>query len=386
MSNGVFPLLAEETAPELTISVIRTREDLKAYADRWNELLADSRANSIFLTWQWIDAWLDGVSPQLPLLTVVVSDRAGRLVGIAPFYVSALKLLGGIPFRCLRILGDQDSGAEYPDFILRRNCEASALHAILIALLSRSSAWHCIWLSKMAGWTGTIDLLRRTSEQLGLFMRERPVDFATVDLPDNHAAWLQGLSKNRRGYLRRMTRQLFESHDAQHVCPTRGEDLTELMEALFDLHGKRWRSLGEPGTFVRSPRKKAFYQRMAPRAFKLGWLQMDGLRVDGRIKAILYGYAYNGSIVAIQTGYDPVGFDGIGNVLQYLAIQRAISEGIRQYDLLAGYTQHKEHWRSRRRLGHDVLIGRPCLRNRLLFAKPFWPTGRFLRPERLAMP
>ncbi len=374
-----MPLPTVTAAHGFRVNVVTSREEMAQYAGQWNELLADCRANSVFLTWQWVEAWLDVVYPQAPLLTVVVSDGDGRLVGIAPLYFSELSLLGHVPLGCLRILGDRHTGGEYPDFILRRGFEARALHAILRTLLAQRTPWHCIWLSKMAGWTGTYEFLRDACGQLRMPLRDRPSEFAIVDLPTSYDSWLKSLSHHRRSNLCRMTRQLFEKHKVRHIRPKDADDLNWLLEALFDLHQKHWNSVGLTSSFDRTPYKKPFYQRVAIQALQQGWLQLDGLEVDGQLKAVQYGYVYNGTLSSVQEGYDPESFNGIGNVLRHLVIQRAIADGVRKYDFLAGYTEHKQRWGGQRRLGQDVLIGRTGLRARLLLAGSFWPTGRFIK-------
>jgi CelD/BcsL family acetyltransferase involved in cellulose biosynthesis len=363
-------------APKVILA--RTPQELAPYAEAWNELLADSRANNVFLTWQWVEAWLKVVHPQAPLLTVIVREPGGRLLGIAPLYRSTLSMCGMLPFGCLRILGDRHTGAEYPDFILRRGHEHAALQAILPALLSDPN-WHCIWLSKMAGWTGTYEFLCETCRKLRLSMRTRNSEFATIELPNNYEDWLQSLSRHRRSWLRRKTKHLFAAHQVEHVRPRSEKDLPQLLEALFDLHQKHWHSVGQPSAFERTPHKKPFYYHVAVEAFRRGWLRLDALKVDGQIKAVQYGYTYNGTVYGIQEGYDPEAFSSIGNVLRHLVIEQCIAEGISEYDFLAGFSEHKERWGGRKRLGYDLLIGRPCLRNKLLFAGHIWPTGRFLR-------
>ena len=106
-----------DTAAGLAVETITTREGLETCAEQWNDLLDESSARTIFLTWEWVSAWLDVVNPNAQLMVVVVRDEDGSLVAIAPFYQTQMHLLGLIGYRCLRVLGDIDSGAEYPDLI-----------------------------------------------------------------------------------------------------------------------------------------------------------------------------------------------------------------------------------------------------------------------------
>jgi CelD/BcsL family acetyltransferase involved in cellulose biosynthesis len=109
------------------------------------------------------------------------------------------------------------------------------------------------------------------------------------------------------------------------------------------------------------------------------------LKVDGVIRAVQYGYAYAGVFSQLQEGYDPDGFDGIGNVLRNHVIKVSVAEGLREYDFLGGFSEHKRRWGATLAQGYDLLIGRPLAKNALLFAKCVWPTGRFIKEGRPAI-
>jgi len=64
------------TPPTLVGTVVTSRDELETYAVEWNELLLSSDANTVFLTWEWISAWLEAIgkrSKQLLELTPMVT-------------------------------------------------------------------------------------------------------------------------------------------------------------------------------------------------------------------------------------------------------------------------------------------------------------------------
>lgn len=65
-------------------------------------------------------------------------------------------------------------------------------------------------------------------------------------------------------------------------------------------------------------------------------------------------------------------------------IAACIEEGLTEYDFLGGFDEHKRHWRARQRWGEDVLVGSDAGKNRLLFLRQLWPTGRFVQQGRPA--
>lgn len=367
-----------------TAEVITSLEKLKPYVSQWNELLAASGANTIFLTWEWISTWCKTVYPDARVFVVAVRDDEGRLVALAPFYRSDLRVLGVVKYDCLRVLGDCHSGSDYPDVIVRRGHEEQAMMCLVEELLRHSSAWQCIWIQGVAGWTSACVQFKGLAERFGLHVHHREREFCAVQLPDTYDAYLKGLSRNRREQARRKTRRFKEAHDVAFVWCERAEELPKFLSSLFTLHRKRWESVGQSGSFVRRPTMRLFYEAFAPIALDRGWLRLYAMKVDGVIAAVQYGYAYDGVFYQIQEGFDIGQFDGIGNILRYTVIQACIEEGLRQYDFLAGFSDHKSRFGAETRIGCDVFIGRKSLKNRALFSKEIWPSGRFILEGRPA--
>jgi len=361
-----------------TATVMSTRQELDEYADEWNELLAASAADSIFLTWEWISAWLDAVRPDARLLVVVVRDESGRLAALAPFYYTQMRLVHLLNYRCLRVIGDTNSGAEYPDVILRIGSERRAMELVVKALMEHRGSWDCVWMPNIAGWRGALERLSGGFDGALFHRHSRPVDFSSVKLPKTHDEYLGLFGRKRRAYIRRATRNLQSNHRVKLRRCDSVDRLPEMLQTLFDLHRRHWRSVGQDGSFVRRPLMRRFYERFAPEALRRGWLRIQALEVDGVARAVQYGYVYRGAYHALQEGYDPSSFDGIGNVLRNLTVKACIEDGIQEYDFLGEYTDHKRLWRAERRVGYDLIIGRRSLKNSVLFARNVWPTGRFM--------
>jgi CelD/BcsL family acetyltransferase involved in cellulose biosynthesis len=185
------------------------------------------------------------------------------------------------------------------------------------------------------------------------------------------------LTQNARSALRRQEKALGPGVEL-HRCESHAELRTGLT-SLFDLHGQRWREAGEDGSFARKPLMQRFYEVFAPVALDRGWLRLYTLRVAGRDCAVQFGYAYGGAFLQLQEGFAPDAPPGIGNVLRLRVIRACIEQGLHAYDFLGGFNEHKRRWGAQPRTGCDVFCGRRSLKNALLFAKPIWPTGRFLR-------
>jgi len=369
----------------LAAEVITSPQELQAYSKDWNEVLSSSRSDTIFLTWEWISTWIEAVYPDVVLYVVVVRDGSGRLIAVAPFYLSELHLLRLLKYRCLRILGDCQSGAEYGDVIIRRGFESAAMKIVIEKLMEHRDFWDCLWIRNVAGWTGAYERFSIAAKEAGLYMHKWTRKFSAVALPDTHKAYLALFSKKRRGYLKRETKRLHSSHPVDLIRCENHKELSEHLSDLFELHRKHWESVGQHGSFVRRPLMRRFYESFAPKALHNGWLRLYVLEIDSVPEAAQYGYVYNSTYYALQEGYDPHRFSGIGNVLRNLVFQKCIEdERLKEYDFLGGYTQHKAHWRAEVRNGYDLLLGRQTLKNHVLFWKKVSPTGRFMQEGRPA--
>ena len=385
--TATLPRLSSAPAPQvqrLTADLVRTRQELDSYAPEWNELLAQSSADTIFLTWEWISAWLDAVYPEAPLFVVTVRGGDGRLIAVAPFYRSEFRLLGIMKYRCLRMVGDCHCGAEYSDLIVRKGFEASAISLIGRVLLDNRCLWDCIYAVNAASWTGG---LRRLECDLGAAfpcLHKRPTVFSAVELPETYEEYLSSLSRRQRSNIKRHEKLLRAEGMGNTSYCTSEEELPRFLDLLFRLHRKRWQSVGQSGSFVRRPPMERFYRRFAPEALRQGWLRVFALEVNGTVAAVQYGYAYGTTLYSVQEGYDPQARKGVGNVLRKRAIELCINDGVKTYDFLGGFSDHKRHWGAHQRWGADLLMGVSSSRNRFLFWKQIWPTGRYIREGRPA--
>jgi len=363
----------------LHTEIVNDWEALAPLEPHWDALLHRSRADSIFLTWEWIQSWREAVGGSLTPFVVLARQESSELVGIAPLYRTRALLARFVPYRILRVLGDDQSGSEYPDWILREDVEGPAGLAIA-RTLAAARGWDCLWAPRVSGWMGARDRLIEACAGVGLFCRSRPGEFAATDLPADYATYLRSLSGNARSVLQRRTKQLFRSPD---VCFERCEserDIPRFLDALFELNQRRWSHVGRVGTFVGRPLEAAFYRSFAGPALRRGWLWLAAIKVAGEFKAVQIGYVYNGTFHQLQEGFDPAGPNGVGNVLRARVIEECIRAGIKSYDFLGGFTEHKRRWLAQVRGGFDLFIGRRTLKNAPIFMAGIWPTGRYFRP------
>ena len=363
--------------PAPRVELIEDWSAIERLAPDWNALLRESNADSIFLTWEWIRCWADSMGQEIRPLAVCVRDARGALLGLAPLYRATIRLGRTISYRVLRVMGDFPPGADYPDWIIRPDAVDSTTAAIIDALRARGG-WDCIWMANMAGWTGSFDRIVAAARASGLQCQTRPRDFAWFELPPDKDSYFRSLSKNKRQQLRGEAKRILEQPTVKIVRCDSAKQLPAFLEALFDLHRRRWSGKGEAGAFREQPLEEAFYRRFTSVALREGWLRLYGLLDGGDFKAVQIGYVYRRVFHQLQEGFDPDYQKGVGNVLRADLIEACIEEGVEAYDFLGEMSEHKRRWLGRERTGYDLVIARKTLKNLPLF-RGFWPSCRFMR-------
>ncbi|MFT4797215.1 MAG: CelD/BcsL family acetyltransferase involved in cellulose biosynthesis [Candidatus Azotimanducaceae bacterium] len=361
----------------MNIQIIEKWVEFEQLSAQWNELLEQSDADSVFLTWSWIEAWRRTTRGRVAPFIVSVRTDDGQLVGLLPLWSSRMTLLGIFSVRALRFLGDSCNALEYPDCVVHPEFEAQVMPEIAATILSYEKRWDIIWLPNCTDAASTRSRLSRLQTE-GVALRTRPAQFARLPLVNSWESYEASIASTQRQKNRRLIRRFRDLGGEFEVCDS-VEKANEFLKALYELHGQRWREAGETGSFFSRPSVTEFYQELAPLIFKDNQLFMTGYRLNGELKAVQFGFQYRGTYSQVQEGFDPELPAGIGNALRYFSLQRCIENGLTVYDFLGGHTEHKRRWGGILHTGFDLML--ISSRSRLLgfLLARVWPTGRWIR-------
>ncbi len=367
----------------MRVALIRSWDELAAISDQWNDLLSSSRADTIFLRWEWVSVWKQVFGENADLFVITVRDNDGQLIGLAPFYKVEYKLCKILSYTVLRAIADSASGSEYPAWIVSSNIDSDEVYdAIVSKLESCIDEWDCIWMQGVRVWGGQAKNIF-SSVKRKFFVNCRKNNSSAVSLVCRRDNFLKSLSGNMRSQLRRDKKKVLADGELSVDKCIDEHELERYLNTLFKLHDIRWQQKGLQGMFERRPKEMDFYRCFVPIALRNGWLSLYALNQNDSIKAIQLGYIYQNVYSQLQEGFDPVGSSGAGNTLRLHIVEACIKQGIPVYDFLGEHTEHKRRWGGKVNAGYDLFTGRKSLKNLILFKLRIWPTGRYFKQTEL---
>jgi CelD/BcsL family acetyltransferase involved in cellulose biosynthesis len=331
---------------------------LQRLADEWDELLADSAAPTIFLTWAWVDAWRSTIGTDCALASVAARDPAtGRLLGVAPFVIDERAHPQRPAHRALSFIGSGMAAPDHLDLVVRRGHEAVVAPALWAAASRQADADVHDFDGVRDGSLLAAAALRR-ADDLPRFAKPAPCPF--IELPETWEAYEGSLGRHLRHSLRRHARKLERDADGRSSCrlATEPEDVEATISALGRFHEQGGRLLRDfPGLHI--PELAEFHRRVALRFAQSGRLRLYRLDVGDDVAAIVYCLRYGDTVSLCHAGYDSTfARYGPGRHLIAHAIGASIAEGAAEFDLLRGDEEHKSRWANRVR--HDLRILKPA--------------------------
>ncbi|MFN3650148.1 MAG: GNAT family N-acetyltransferase [Armatimonadota bacterium] len=332
------------------------REGEPALADleaEWWELWGRTPGATPFQSPAWLLPWWRHLG-RGRLLTLAWRAE-GRLVGLAAFTLSASPglPLRRLPLRRLRLLGCGHS--DYLDLLVAPGWEAPVL-ASLAEWLDQGEGWDCCDFRHLRPES---PLLLRPELGSGSVQETCPY----LPLPPCDESWEDTLPRGLREGLRYSRRRLARESGLE-LLSVREVGLQPCLERFFQLHARRWRSRGLPGSFA-GERVRRFHREAAEALEARGLLRLYLLRIGGRDAAAFYGFQSGDRLYYYAGGLEPeLGKHGPGNLLIAHAAREAVREGARELDFLRGDESYKYRWGARDRFSYRLLRARPGVRGK----------------------
>lgn len=167
--------------------------------------------------------------------------------------------------------------------------------------------------------------------------RSRLVPSPRLRLPGDFETYVRSLGKKERHELRRKIRRLERSTRATFRFAT-GAERPATLDRFFALHRL---SRGQKADFM-TPEVERFFRDIADALAPLGRLRLGVLRAHDEDAAVLFAFAYRGTLALYNAAYDPaLASLSIGIVGHAWAVREAIAERFDTYDLLRGDEPYK---------------------------------------------
>lgn len=328
--------------PTLVVEQVEDTTGFEKLTPEWGELLSASASNHLFLTWEWLFTWWKYLSEdrQLRILTV---RRDRQLCAIAPLALRPWRPRRLLPFSALEFLGTGSVGSDYLDIVVRHG-EAQSVLPALAKFLNRHP--FMLELSQVNYTAPDAVNLALELRQHGWGLSRVTTDICPYINLSGHSweSYLGSLSSAHRHNFRRRFKTLGAKFDVRFEQAVTEEQRRQALRWLVTLHRERWREHGGTTAF-HTPALMAFHDELSRLVLQRGWLRLYTLQLDGTPVAAVYGFLYNGVFYFYQTGFN---LDyrnySVGLVATGLAIQRAITEGARDYDFLHGDETYKFLW------------------------------------------
>lgn len=329
----------------ITVSGVIDRGQLEI---EWRELEGRAGGHSFFLSWHWIGAWLRSL-PETVVPLVLRASHAGQTVGLAIFIPGITRILKifNLPQLSLNETGHRAFDTivtEYNGILAAKGLSDRVTQSSLEWLMRSGYPNHALRL-------GGVDsaVFQSASATAALFGRSLRIlnqsEAECVNLAAIRAGakpYLDSLSRNSRQTLRRELRRYETIGPLQYRPAASATQALDYFTALGHLHQSYWQSRGKPGAFAQ-PFFTKFHTDLIATAFDHRHIEMAKVTAGGEIIGYLYNLNWRGTIYAYQSGffYDTENTYKPGYVSHYLAISRALDNGLDLYDFMAGYGQHK---------------------------------------------
>jgi CelD/BcsL family acetyltransferase involved in cellulose biosynthesis len=303
----------------------------------WNQLLDESITHVPFLRHEYLKIWwqtMGGGEWEKAELTIVAGRKNGRLVGIAPLFLtpdhqgfSALMLLGSIEI------------SDYLDLIVRPEDLLEFVDELLPFLTENIPAWQTLDWYNLLETSPSVDVIIRAAVNLGWQVELNQLQHSPyIPLPGDFETYMAGIDKKQRHEIRRKMRRAEEAN--------RGLKYIQVNDpAQFDQDLEEFLTLmtydEQKNKFLTTPMRDTFRQILRC-AFEVGCLHMAFLEIDGERAAGHVSFDYLGRIWAYNSGINPKFIElSPGWVLLGYELQWANQNGYNEYDFMRGDEDYK---------------------------------------------
>jgi CelD/BcsL family acetyltransferase involved in cellulose biosynthesis len=326
--------------------------------NQWQALEQDA-TTSIFTSWDWLDTWWKhyGQEKSLHILLVEIDNN---LEFILPFQVTRQYILGIVPIAHWYNLGSKSSaGCDYLGGIFSPSLELSTqeLEKIFVAVRQKRNCLAILHLHEIGEFAfPQKDELNQLIQNYRHIIQKEPTYCPTSHLPDSWDDFLNSLSRNFRSQIRRDIKKFESSNELTISVHKSPEEIQGKVTELKRLNTQRITQLGKTSSF-KSKHLTTFLDEATKRLASQQHCTFYQLHHNKKSIAIILlindnhtQYYYLGGFDEEYKKYSPI------NLLFVYAIQDAIANGYKEFNLLKGKEPYKYRWLATNDINNNIVV------------------------------
>ncbi|HXX63917.1 MAG TPA: GNAT family N-acetyltransferase [Bacteroidota bacterium] len=331
----------------LRIEEVTTLDAFAELGRWWNDALAGSALPSLYLTHEWLSAWLHAHKGGNAALRVLVARDESGIAGVAPLVRMTRRYIG-VPMRMIEFIS-MARYADHPaavtgelDWIICRN-ERAVLGCFIEHLLRDRSSWDALRLHPIPIRSPLLEPLREEAitRECDVYVTSASGD-AVITLPGQWETYVRSLTPKFRKTLRS------GAHSLQALGTLKFERLSPasepgFFERLLDVERRSWK--WTKGVSVNSAAYGSFYRDLAVLVDQRGWLRLWMLSLAGKDIAFDLSVRFAHGLHCLKVGYDQTYWKSFpGGLLKERLLKESFDEGIREVHMLWGEMGYKQRW------------------------------------------
>jgi CelD/BcsL family acetyltransferase involved in cellulose biosynthesis len=326
------------------IEVIDNLAGFEGLREEWEDLVQSSASSSVFVSWQWQYHWWRNYYRAGSQLRILVARADRQVTGIVPLYIARKQMLKLFHYKVLQFIGmGGDTSPDYLDAIVVAERVEQTLQSLADFIFEKLKDWQLLTLSDLPGDSLFLSYLSDAASRQRLATKKAMrANISYIELPDDWEKYLQQLSANRRAQLRRSRNKFYRAGNGKCFVLSDEHKLDWAIKKLIALHHKRWQGRTEHYAFS-SPNYISFHTSVMHAFMRQNRLRLFCLELDAKIIAMLYCYKWKDTMYYFQGGFDP-DYHHLqpGQVIMGHAIESAIQEQLKIFDMLKGSYAYKE--------------------------------------------
>lgn len=310
-----------------------------ALATQWQNL--EKRADcSVFLSWLWIEPWLEQMVGNL---FIIEAYQNKQVVGLGVFVEKKKKVFGLFPIKQWHLHrsgnAQQDQiWIEYNDFLLASNIADKVRTIMVKALYSHNNQFQEIVIGLSSA--KVLNCFHQYFSQSNILIESLGY---VVDLSAIEKSYLHEVpSKNARSQINRSNKALSQLGDLAFKVVIHKDEIMALYKDIAKIHIERWENTDEGSGF--SNREFIAFHQQLIKNDAANTVQISVLLLNNSPIGYLVNFIYNRRVYFYLSAL--ITFNNnkikVGLTLHEKAINYYVQQGMMSYDFLGGKARYKD--------------------------------------------